>query len=83
MLLTTGPLNQADWGEQGLVAKLLIGLVFNEHAACNTDLQALKEFLKLAWQEDAAPDSAGHFQVMNEFVAGRAIGKNDGLTRPA
>lgn len=50
MLLTPGNLSIWDYGEEGLTAKLLVGLLLNEHAPCNRKLRAFRSFLKAAFE---------------------------------
>lgn len=58
MLLPSNALAEADFSEQSIVAKLLVGLVFTEYSSCNSGLRVLRRLLGMTHQHIMPPYAA-------------------------
>lgn len=81
MLLTLGKASTGDYGEEGVVGRLLLSLVFNEYAVVNApDARALRSFAKMCLGLELSLNDAARATATVEFQSNRCGTGGDSTT---
>lgn len=81
MLITTGKVSAGDWGEQSLVARFLLALIFNEFSEVNKNgHKAFRIFCERCLGFTFSRKNMNECSATVEFQANRCMGKGDKTT---